>query len=290
MKQKKVLYGAIVVMAVILSSLLYFKQEVSVIKYFPIDESMFFSNYGTELRMLTETDKDEYDLDWKASSEMSEKIYLRQDISLLYADGRLKGMLSKWKENEKDIQLSASIHGEDSSHFQTITFHHGEIHYPDDKIKSIQAMSHDELYVIDSPYSALESFEQPSDSNQTEWKKTLDHATNQQLSYHWKQLINYFQIPQDKYHFTALTDLFKYTKEPIPGLTQEKTKVVIGQLWEGLYKNYVLNISSNDKPVNSFVPLILFDKKGKHLLVLYQNQNGEKKQLIQYYDGSSTNR
>ncbi|WP_222599149.1 hypothetical protein [Aquibacillus kalidii] len=290
MKSKKLLITATVIMAIILASSIYFKRDISVIKYFPIDETTVFSTFGTELGMLSETDQDEYDLEWKVFSSLEKKIYLRQDVSLLFSDGRLKGIQSKWKENENALELKSSIHGEDSSHFETISFHHGEIHYPDDQIKSIHEMSHDELYVIDSPHSPLESFEQPDDSNQTDWKETLDHATQQQLGYHWKQLIDHFQIPEDKYIFTPLTDIYKYEKEVIPGISQEKTDQVIGQLWEGLYKNYILGISNTDKPAKSFVPLILFDKKGKHLIVLYQDQNGQKQQLIQYYPTASSNR
>lgn len=282
------LISALVIFSSLFLSLLYLEDNnVSVIKYFPIDESVTFTSYGTELKMLEQTDKDEYDIKWSTYSLLDEPIYLRQDVSLLYADGRLMGILSKWKESEQDIKLQSSVHGEDSSHYQTITFHHGEVHYPDDKIKSIQAMSSDELYVIDSPHSALESFDQPTNTVQEEWKNTLDRATNQQLSYHWKQLIQYFQIPEDQYIFVPITNLEKYQHTPIPTLDQKETTRVIGQLWEGIYKNYIVGISSNKKPVKSFVPLVLFDKEGKHLMVLYQNQDGKKEQLIQLYSSSS---
>ncbi|MDC3415519.1 hypothetical protein [Aquibacillus salsiterrae] len=258
-------------------------KQTSVLKYFPIDETVSFTSYGTELNMLRQTDQDEYDIKWSSYSLLDKPVYLRQDVSLLYADGRLMGILSKWKENEQNIKLQSMVHGEDSSHYQTITFHHGELHYPDDKIKSIQAMSSDELYVIDSPYSALESFDQPTNYSQKEWKNTLDRATNQQLRYYWKQLIDYFQIPENKYEFVPLTDIGKYQQTPIPTLNQQQTDRVIGQLWEGIYKNYIIPLSSNKKPVKSFVPLVLFDKEGEQLMVLFENEKGQKEQLVQLY-------
>ncbi|WP_407268387.1 hypothetical protein [Radiobacillus sp. PE A8.2] len=279
----------IILSSFVLSVFLVFKSNVSVIKFFPIDPSTTFTAVDTALNLRYETDQDEYEISWTASSTMDTPIYLRQDVSLLYIDGRLKGILSKWKEEEQNIELKSNIHGEDSSHYKAITFHHGEIHYPDDEIKSIQAMSHDELYVIDSPLTPLESFEQPGNTDQQEWKKTLDHATDQQLSYHWNQLIKYFSISENKYEFVPLTELYRYQTEPIPQLTLPETHQVIGQLWEGLYKNYILAISENNKPINSFIPLILFDKQGEHLLVLYQDQNGDKQQLIQYYPGAEPN-
>ncbi|MDC3413391.1 hypothetical protein NC797_10700 [Aquibacillus sp. 3ASR75-11] len=271
-------------------SFLFMDNEQSVIKYFPLDEEKKFTKMSSSLQLLSQTDQDEYDVSWTVTSEMEESIYLRQDVSLLFVDGQLQGILSKWKENGQNLTQKLSIHGEDSSHFQIVSFHHGEIHYPDDEIKSIQGMTQDELYVIDSPYSALESFEQPTDANQKDWKKTLDRATNQQLSFQWEQLLNYFNIPDKKYTIVPLTKLTQFETKPIPGLNQEQTEQVIGQLWEGLYKNYVLEISSNmneNQPIKSYIPLILFDKEAKHLLVLYQDQNGNKKQLIQYYPFSS---
>lgn len=286
MKSKGIIITAIIC-SFIVSLFFYLKEDTSVIKFFPIDDSLFFSSFGTELTLISETDQDEYDLEWKAFSGLQEPIYLRQDVTLLYSDGRLKGILNKWKENEQNIELASSIHGEDSSHYQAISFHHGEIHYPDDKIKSIQTMSQDELYVIDSPHSALESFEQPTDSNQKEWKETLDRATNQQLSYHWRELMKHFQIPHEQYTLTPLTELYQYNEKPIPALNQQDSMRVIGQLWEGLYKNYILPVSNHNKPVKSFVPLILFDNKGKHLIVLFQDKNGQKQQLIQYYSSAN---
>ncbi|WP_077621504.1 hypothetical protein [Sediminibacillus massiliensis] len=264
----------------------YEKQDVSVIKYFPPDESQSFSSFSTEINMLSQTDLDEYDIQVISDSTMEAPIYLRQDVSLLYVDGRLKGILSKWKENAQSISQESTIHGEDSSHFQAITLHHGEVHYPDDKIKSIQAMSYDELYVIDSPYSPLESFSKPVNPTQVEWKKTLDHATNQQLSYFWRQLIADYKIPSNSYTIVPLTELYQFQSTPLPNLTQEKTNQVIGQLWEGLYKNYILGVSQSQtetNPLNTFIPIILFDNNGKHLIVLYRDNRGKNQQLIQYY-------
>ncbi|WP_053219200.1 hypothetical protein [Virgibacillus senegalensis] len=292
---KKTLLIPLILIAAIFAACLFFLQdkEKTVIKYFPLDEKVSFSSYNTELKILSETDTDEYDIRWEEHSELESPIYLRQDVSLLYVDGRLKGILSKWKENGQTIEQKSSIHGEDSSHFQAITFHHGELHYPDDKIKSIQAMSADELYVIDSPHTALESFDQPLNKEQEEWKQTLDTATNQQLSFHWNQLINHFGVPVDNYTIVPLTDLVKFQDQPVPGLTEKQSQQVIGQLWEGLYKNYILGIAGNQDnkhPINTFIPLLLFANDGSHLMVLYQNEKEEKQQLLQAYPSFSDNR
>lgn len=267
-------------------------EDQTVIKFFPLDESKQFEETSSTLTLLAESDKDEYDIQWKTSSELTEPVYLRQDVSILFVNGRLKGVLSKWKESGQNLFLERIVHGEDSGHYQTVTFHHGEIHYPDDQIKSIQDMSSADLYVIDSPMSPLESFDVPQDANQKEWKRKLDHTTQQQLNYQWNQLIQHFKIPKSQYEIIPLTDLPNYETKPFPKLSAEQTQQVIGQLWEGLYKNYVLEITGqanqSSKANNSYVPLVLADKDGKHLLVLYEGINGGKQKLLQYYPDFSS--
>lgn len=252
-------------------------------KFFPIDESRDFNQSSTKLNLLMEKDKDTYTVDWRSSSVLDESTYLRQDVTLLYVDGRLKAIKSKWKEEVDTIELQTTVNGEDSSHYQAISYHHAEVHYPEDKIKSVQAMSHDELYVIDSPQSPLEAFKIPTNALQTEWKETLNHTTNQQLYYHWQHLIDHFQLSSDDYLTVPLTMLYQYESTPIPNLTEAETDKVIGQLWEGLYANYILPFNESAPTSKSFIPLILFDKEGTHLRVLYQDHSGKMQQLIQYY-------
>ncbi len=262
----------------------------NVVKYFPLDETVSFEETSTSLKMLSESDQDEYEINWTTNSKLKEPVYLRQDISLLYEDGRLKGVLGKWKENSQDLVQEEKVQGEDSGHYQAITYHHGEIHYPDDRIKSIQDMTQSELYVIDSPLTPLESFTEPENQQQIDWKETLDRATQQQLAYRWNQLVTHFSIPLEQYERIPLTTLPEYKTKPLPGLDIEQTQQVIGQLWEGLYKNYILDFTASSNPTNqtSYVPLILADKDGKHLLVLYENARGKKEKLLQYYPEPSS--
>ncbi|MFB1050359.1 hypothetical protein [Paraliobacillus sp. JSM ZJ581] len=261
------------------------KEQIdTTLKYFPFDSKVKFIQAETKLHFLTESKEHVYQIDWEATSEVDQPVYLRQDVSLLYVDGVLKGMKSKWQEEMPQIKLRTKIDGEGSSHYQAISYHHAEVHYPEDVIKSVQTMSADELYVIDSAYTALESFRIPENKKQKEWKEALDHATTQQLHLHWKELIDYYHIPMNAYHYVPLTAISQYETKPLPNLTMEQTQKVIAQLWEGLYSNYILPFNQNKSTVNSFVPLVLFDKQGKQLRVLYQDQTGEKKQLIQNYD------
>ncbi|MEQ6375907.1 hypothetical protein RZN22_01085 [Bacillaceae bacterium S4-13-58] len=262
--------------------------EQPVIKYFPLETDVYYKKASTDLQVNEQTDEDEYEIDWGVSSELDKPAYLRQDISLLYADGILIGMIGKWKQDTALLSQRTTIHGEDHNHYSSISYHHSEIHYPDDQIKSIQLMSKDELYVIDSPMSPLESFKKPETNQEQEWKETLDHATSQQLEVYWEKWMNYFQIPKENYHLIPLTSLPEYNQKPLPGLSMDDSQRVIGQLWEGLYREYFLRAKMEKSPKRSVlkkpIPLILLQKNSKQLLVLFEDRSGRIEKLIQFID------
>ncbi|SFA71027.1 hypothetical protein SAMN04488072_101164 [Lentibacillus halodurans] len=254
-----------------------------VITYFPEDQEISFAEASTMLEMVSEKTRDSYEMIWVSKSVSERELYLRQDASLLFNNGRLLGIRSKWKENTDTIQMKEKMDGEDSNFFQAISIHHGEVHYPDDKIKSIHHMTSDQLYVIDSPNTTLESFKTPETDYEQEWSQLLDHTTEQQLLYHWKQLMRHFNIDEESYESVPLTNLYKYNTEPLPSFTQKQTNQIIGQLWEGIYRHYVMNVKNTENSsVNSYIPLVLFDKQHRHLIVLYE-WNGQKERLIQQY-------
>lgn len=252
------------------------------VKYFPFDENVVFEKSETELTLL-DNKNEHYIVRWISDSKTNNTIYLRQDLSLLYVDGLLKGLQSKWRENESDISLESDIHGEGSSYYQSITYHHGEVHYKNNSIKSLNRMSYDEMYVIDSEHSSLFTFRKPKEEQQIEWKDTLDHTISQQLHYHWHNLINHFQLNYDDFLFVPLTELYQFETRNLPNLDKNQTRKVIAQLWEGLYANYILPFQETETIQKSYIPLILFSKTGDRLYVLFQDQHGEMRQLIQTY-------
>src|SRR5699024_6783171 len=180
-------------------------------------------------------------------------------------NGRLRGVRSKWEQDTASIQLKESLSGKDDSFFQVITYHHGEVHYPDDTIKSIQHMSQDKLYVSGTA------------------NKKLDKKTKKQLLYHWNQLFKHYNIDETSYTSFPLTHIYTYNHMAITGMSQTETYQIISQLWKRLYNNYIIPAASTKKNAGSnYVPIILFDKEHKHLLVLFE-LNGKKEKLIQQY-------
>lgn len=254
--------------------------SIPTISYFPIDEETSFSKAQTNLKISAEEKKRDYSISWNVSSQSEKEMYLRQDVSLLFSNGKLLGALSKWRENESAIQLNETIQTQGTSYFQTISYHHGELHYPSGAIKSIQKMTYDELFVIENNSSDIHSFHKPRTNQDIDWEKALTDKMSQTLLYRWNRLLNHYQINKEDYLIVPLTALNRFNNEHLPSLSQAETNEIIGQLWEGLYKNYVVPITYEKEKVSSYVPLILFGKD--ELLVLYEI-NGKEKRLIQQY-------
>ncbi len=254
--------------------------------YFPPDPDVSFDSASTSLTILTQEDEDEYTLNWKTESTLSETAYLRQDLSFLYEEGRLIDSMSTWKENTATIRQKKGITSEDSGHYEAITYHYGEIHYPNDVIKSAQKMSYDQLYVIDSPMTPLESFKQASSEEEKEWQYILDHAIDQQAQLVFKSMVAEYNLHPEDYTILSLTSLDQYENKALPGLSRKQTTDAIGGIWEGLYKNYFLGIllpdGSTEPPIESTIPVILIHKQSPYLLILFQTKSGKNVQLIQY--------
>lgn len=251
------------------------------ITYFPIDEHKTFIEADSSLEFSRAADEKGYDITWKSSSQSHEPLYLRQDASLLFANGKLLGVRSKWLENSAVVHLEEKIHDRDSRLFQVISYHHGEVHYPDETIKGIQRMSHDSLYTVKSAADVYTSFHSPKNNSEEAGKKELDKKTHQQLLYHWNELMAHFNVDKKAYTIIPLTELYTYDQKQLPGMSEEKTAKTIGQLWEGIYKNYMIPAArTKQKKSPNYEPIVLVDKENSYLLVLFE-LNGKRQKLMQ---------
>jgi len=251
------------------------KFVTTTMQYFPIDEHAIFDDAHTELSFSPEKQK----VEWMIHSMSSESAYLRQDISLLYENGKFKGVQNKWEQNQMQLLLSQSYAQKNSSLLQTISFHHGEFHRSTDKINSIQQMTSDQLYFINEINQ--HSFHFPSSSFEKKWERKLNEITEQQLKYHWNNLIKHFDINEHNYNSVPLTELVQYEHTVLPGRTKEETKKIIGQLWEGIYKNYIVLLHDKENQQSThYIPLILLHKTDDHLLIVFE-LNHKKQKLIQ---------
>ncbi|MFZ3580334.1 hypothetical protein [Virgibacillus sp. DJP39] len=252
------------------------------ISYFPLDEETGFAEADTNLKMKILNNRGKYIISWNTFSKSEKSLYLRQDISLLFKNGKLLGALSKWHENVKNINLNERVKSKGTGYFQSISYHHGEIHHSEDSIKSIQKMTYDNLYVIEDRLSPVRSF----DTLKTKKNKALEQQLNNEIKgtllNYWDRIFDHYRIKKKNYLIVPLTELNRYNNSPLPTLSQSKTNQIIGQLWEGVYKNYLVPITSASGQVASQIPIVLFGKDNKHLIVLFEiNENTER--LIQKY-------
>jgi len=250
------------------------------ITYFPIDPSITYDSTNTTLTLLGKgKEKDDYLVNWAISSSLDRKAYLRQDVGFLYVNGRLKGKLGEWKQNTEKLSQEVEVVGKDSSLYQAITFHHSEIHMKQDEIFSAQQLSADQLYIIDSSFSPLRSFRVPVGKEELEWKSTIDNMTSKQLQSSWAKALEAYSINRKDYFSFPLTEMIRFNEEALPGFSTYDTQKIIGNLWEGIYKNYFLGIKEGDQtiinPFNSSVPLILLANDKSHLLVVFEASTGE---------------
>lgn len=246
--------------------------------YFPIDPSASFQTADTSLS-LKPTKNKQYVVEWSADSVLDRKAYLRQDITLLYVNGVLAGKSGKtWKQYASAIKTTGKAALQDSAYFQVISFHHAELH-ENEQITSVQAMTHDELYVIDSSFSPLSSFRRAVTAEEKEWKALLDKLTDEKIKAVIAQAVRTYSLPVDNYTMFFLTEFSSYTDKPLPGFSDKESSAIIGRLWEGLYKNYFLGIRKEDgtyaEPYGSTIPVILMAKDQSHLLVISKLKDGE---------------
>lgn len=267
------------VLAAIIIYLYFFKiKSIETLIYFPADETAKFLNEETNISLI-----DHDTLQWKVESTSVEDVYLRQDVSLIYANGQFKGVINVWKQNTDHLLKSEQIQHDGNKFYDTISFHHGEIHRNENKITSIQKMSHHSLYVYKVANEKYGSFRKPTNKMEQKTFTDLNKINQENLSIYWQQLIRHFNIDRSEYISIPLTELIKYQELPIESLSEKQTSRVLGQLWEGLYKNYIVLVTDKkNHQVPHYMPLILIDKKATHIYVLFE-LNGEKiilKQLI----------
>ncbi|HEY4602641.1 MAG TPA: hypothetical protein VIG73_15340 [Cerasibacillus sp.] len=276
MKKLTALYlMVIIILSTIILHRIYSQTETT-ITYFPPDETVSFVEHSTTLDIIKLANK-HAEIEWNVHSKTNKPMYLRQDVSLVYADGKLKAIHNKWLQQTDLISFQEKLTG-DERVWQAITLHHGESHVNEETIRSKQLMSSDTLFIKRLSSDQVITFHQ---AQSVEEQRIKEELINQlQLHPFWDKLINHFNIQQNDYEMIPLTHLPEYSNKPLPNLDQKQTAQVIGQLWEGLYKNYLIPIVSAKKTIQAGIPIILISKNHDHLLILY-DIDGEKQKLIQ---------
>ncbi|MFP7297637.1 hypothetical protein [Neobacillus niacini] len=233
------------------------------ITYFPIDPKVSFKTAHTSITV----NKSANTILWKEQSTLDRKAYLRQDAALLYANGRLIDELWNWKQNTAVIEQEKRIRMDKNVLLEAITFHHAELHENENQIFSSQAMSSDQTFFLSNT---------DDDENV---KNQLKQQMERMLQLSWNKGLRHFSINLSNYQAFPLSEFNVLAKESLPGFTKEETSAIVGNLWEGLYKNYILGIKKAEgaleNPKGSTLPLILIATDKTHLLVLTETALGE---------------
>ncbi|GAI37923.1 unnamed protein product, partial [marine sediment metagenome] len=214
-----------------------------------------------------------------------ERVYLRQDMAMIFENGRLNNKMTEWKTSADAIDLEKDVLSSIPGLWEAISYHQGEIHLSEEKYRSVQRMSNDYLYAAKLGQS-FSGFKIPKDNTERKAQNELDEKTNKYLQQTLIQTTNFYQIDLDEYNVISLESLTDFNNKPLSGFSLSKSQEIIGKLWEGLYKNYFLGITTKNgqriSPIGSSMPFILISKDKKYLFVLFQTTNGENIQLIQY--------
>ncbi|MQR95590.1 hypothetical protein [Fictibacillus phosphorivorans] len=260
------------------------KEARESITFFPIDNTFSFTEAKTNLSFLNGNPSD-YELLWKVRSVTSKRVYLRQDIAMIFENGRLNNKMTEWKTSADGIDLEKDVVSSVPALWEAISYHQGEIHLSEEKYRSVQRMSNDYLYAAKLSRT-FSGFKIPKDNTERKAKNDLDEKTNKYLQQTLSQTTNFYQINLDDYNVISLESLTDYNNKPLSGFSLSKSQEIIGKLWEGLYKNYFLGITTKNgqriSPIGSSMPFILVSKDKKYLFVLFQTTSGENIQLIQY--------
>lgn len=251
--------------------------SITTLKYFPIDEEISFSKATTSLKLAEKKPL----LIWQVESNHQTTPYLNHDVGLLYRNGQLKGVQSKWTQSQNGMIQSIELNPDQNSFYQAISYHYLELHQSASQIRSYYQMSAAQLFIINQSGQPLYSFETPNTRQEEQSAHSLESMTHEQLNEAWTAWIDFYDLNRKLYDEIPLIDLQYYQSEPLPGLTMTDTRRIIAQLWEGLYKNYVLPNSQEQLNHSSMMPLILLDKNLDHLIVLFTDQEQNEQQLIQ---------
>ncbi|MCL1630382.1 hypothetical protein M3N64_00225 [Sporolactobacillus sp. CPB3-1] len=275
---RKNLFISLLIIAVALFTLMlpFLLSDRAAITYFPDNPRIRFTKSDTHLSIMT----DEQLLHLSVQSQTIETNQLIQNFSLLYRNNRLIAILNHWQRNTNQL-ISARDARIRSGFYNALTVHQAELHINSD-IYGKERLSQDYLIVSASGRHAFRHPKTPDEANQLS-------SHTRQIDLERKQLLGraaaHYHFSPDHYRIVSLDMLTDESKTRIFPFFNEKTvERIVGQLWEGLYKNFIRGIQltegQSESPLGSTVPLLLIaddhmlviiESSDHHLIMLKQN-------------------
>lgn len=238
-----------------ISSILFSENEPT-ITYFQPNDKYFFTDSTFSI-----TSSNGY-LEWKMNSKLNDVAYLRQNIGLLYVNGKFSSYYSDWKQNTSKLHFEKRYNIQTTAKVEAIGLHYGEFH-DDGEIYSIQQMDHAAYYLSNL-----------INSDQTiYWKDKLDQRLQKEYFRYVQNIFSHFSLEEEAYTVVLLTSLDDYIKSNFSHFTKQQTEKLVGLLWESIYKQYMVPLFLQEKNSNDFMPALLFANDGSHLYIIYQLNN-----------------
>lgn len=250
-------------------SILSSKRATETITYFPIDSSNYFTNAQTYLS--SKAKNSHYNLIWDVRSTLNEPAYLRQDVALLYKNGQLASISNTWEQNTQILSKRKQLKDILAARNDAISFHYAEVHPDKNQFTSVQELSYAKLYTVIAP--SFHSFAKPMTEEDKAQQQKLDAFTTKQRDESLQKALNHFKLNREDFRILSITELPLKKNEFLRPFSKQKREEIIGKLWEGLYKNYILGVQKDDgsivTPLGSSVPLLLLSNNRNELLVLF---------------------
>ncbi len=256
------------------------------LQFFPLNDEAKFSEANTSLTLKEpDKNKNKYEVILHVSSVLHQTAYLRQDMSLLFQNGRLNDFLRGWKQDVSSMDQKLTAQGYESSLFEAVTIHYAEIHDQDDIPTSTFKTTDASLYVISSRFGPIKSFQVPENEEQKDWAFTLRSVTNSRLTKVLDRYIDQAHIDLSNYTVMPITELTAKKDTLLSDYTEQEQRAIIEKLWEALYSIYISGIKKQDgtiiNPVDSTIPLILREKQSRRLILLIQDKTGNLHEFYQ---------
>ncbi|MEJ8776530.1 hypothetical protein [Pseudogracilibacillus sp. ICA-222130] len=238
---------------------IYEHNTMETITYFPEDPHVTMTEASSVIQLHNNN------LLIQVQSKTNTPVRLRQDVFIVFIHMYVKGIGNIWKENIDELKMEQSVLLTKNSPIDVLSYHYGEV-VRDEAFTSIGKMSYQSSF-----------FNGDTLQNRTTF---ADEQTKMKYMYKMNSILQRLQIDPNLYHTFPLIDLPLYEQTPFPNMNQNDTDIIIGHLWEGLYKNYIIPMTEMKNIEKSLMPLILIDKNKEHLLVVY-TINGKEKILRQ---------
>lgn len=243
------MHKTILVMTIICIFAIIQHQTKQAITYFPPNDRYFFEHANVDL--IQENNQ----INWVIESKTNERAYIRQDVGLLYTNGKFISFYNDWKTDTDHLQFQTSIHMDNRMGIDAISIHYAEFH-EDAHIYSIEK-------IVSTSTSGS------SQGNHSEHNQRLDEYLSFKTAYE-KEIINHFSFDDLQYDFVLLNELPAYITNQQTKWSAEQIETVIGHLAESIYKQYVTKLLTHHGHYKHRIPVILFDKNEPFIFIVFQ--------------------